>query len=246
MKKIIKKNQVIITALAIMIAVAGYLNFSSKELPLSSQETVTLDSTADGSTTDQMEATTASAAASNDAKNAESTTEAVDTMDISDADAAALKGAKGNQDDAEVSAPVQDKVDGQDTSNIGEAVLTNAGAADFVTKAKLNREQTRAKSKEMLMNIIDNSSLSEKQKEDAINQMLVMTKNMELESQTEQLLGAKGFLNSVVSVGEDTVDVILNQAELNDVQKAQVEDIVNRKTQMGVDKIVISTMKTEK
>ena len=32
MKKIFKKNQVIITALAIMIAVAGYINYSDNHL----------------------------------------------------------------------------------------------------------------------------------------------------------------------------------------------------------------------
>ncbi|MBS6561194.1 MAG: SpoIIIAH-like family protein, partial [Clostridiales bacterium] len=32
MKNIVKKNQLIITALSIMIAVAGYLNFSGREM----------------------------------------------------------------------------------------------------------------------------------------------------------------------------------------------------------------------
>ena len=32
MKKIVKKNQIIITVLAVMIAVAGYLSFTSKEV----------------------------------------------------------------------------------------------------------------------------------------------------------------------------------------------------------------------
>ena len=36
MKRIVKKNQIIITALAIMIAVAGYLNYSGSKLDLAS------------------------------------------------------------------------------------------------------------------------------------------------------------------------------------------------------------------
>ena len=36
MKKIFKKNQVIITALAIMIAVAGYINYSDNHLGMDS------------------------------------------------------------------------------------------------------------------------------------------------------------------------------------------------------------------
>ena len=38
MKKILKKNQVIITSLAVLIAVAGYLNFADVDLGLKNQE----------------------------------------------------------------------------------------------------------------------------------------------------------------------------------------------------------------
>ena len=41
MKKIMKKNQVIITSLAILIAVAGYLNFADVDLGFKDQETST-------------------------------------------------------------------------------------------------------------------------------------------------------------------------------------------------------------
>ena len=41
MKKIMKKNQVIITSLAILIAVAGYLNFADVDLGFKDQEAST-------------------------------------------------------------------------------------------------------------------------------------------------------------------------------------------------------------
>ena len=47
MKKIFRKNQIAITSLAIMIAVAGYLNFTKSEVPTikeSSNKEETLDS----------------------------------------------------------------------------------------------------------------------------------------------------------------------------------------------------------
>lgn len=227
MKNIVKKNQIIITALSIMIAVAGYLNFSNRELTVSSPivETDTSQNAAESTTQ-----------------------ESVDTMDISGADEIALnEGAKGNQDNAEVSAPVQDKI-GENSSqaNIGEAVLTDAGAADFITKAKLAREQTRAKSKEMLMNMIENDKIGESGKKEAEQKILQLSNDMEMESQIEQLLGAKGFQNVVVSISNENVDVLLNQEKLSDVQKAQVEDIVMRKTGLNMEKIVISTIKNQK
>ena len=46
MKHIFKKNQIIITALAVMIAVAGYLNYSGTKLGGQAQETVAKDENA--------------------------------------------------------------------------------------------------------------------------------------------------------------------------------------------------------
>ena len=51
MKKIVKKNQVIITSLAILIAVAGYLNFADVDLGIGDKEA----STDSSSILDQVE-----------------------------------------------------------------------------------------------------------------------------------------------------------------------------------------------
>ncbi|HCO29573.1 MAG TPA: stage III sporulation protein AH [Lachnospiraceae bacterium] len=233
MKNIVKKNQLIITALSIMIAVAGYLNFSGREMSVAPQDLeVSNMETVGEEGTEALEST-----------------EAVDTMDISDADeiadVASNEGAVGNMDDAEVSAPVLDEVQTEDLG-IGDAVLTEAQAADFITKAKLAREQTRAKSKEMLMNMIENDKIDAKSKEQAEQKVLKLTENMEMETQVEQLLGAKGFSNSVVSISNDNTDVLIAKETLSEVEKAQIEDIVMRKTGMDMDQIVISTMKNQK
>ena len=58
----------------------------------------------------------------------------------------------------------------------------------------------------------------------------------------ELLLEAKGFKDSVVSINDDSVDVIVGAAEITDEQKAQIEDIVTRKTERDVSDIVITTM----
>lgn len=196
-----------------MIAVAGYLNFSSGDLPLDVKNVI-----------------------SDDAK--ESTAETDATVD-------STEGAQGNSDDAKVSAPVVDEVAENETP-IGGSVLVDASSTDFVTSAKLNREQTRAKNKELLMQIIDNKNLGDKQKNNAIDQMLALSKNMEMEMQTEQLLGAKGFTNSVVNISKESVEILINRMEITDVEKAQIEDVVNRKTELPFDKIVIETIKGKK
>ena len=56
----------------------------------------------------------------------------------------------------------------------------------------------------------------------------------------ELLLSAKGYGETVVNIVDDGVDVVVNLPELSDVQRAQIEDIVKRKTDCSAEKIVIS------
>lgn len=78
-----------------------------------------------------------------------------------------------------------------------------------------------------------------------VNQMLVLTQNMEKEALCEQQLGAKGFQDSIVSISNDSVDVTIGKIELTDVEKAQIEDIITRKAECDVSKVVITTIKNE-
>ena len=69
-----------------------------------------------------------------------------------------------------------------------------------------------------------------------------MTDIAEKETAAEILLEAKGFDDAIVSIDGDSVDVVVNTAELTEAQRAQIEDIVIRKTGVGADSIIISTV----
>ena len=62
---------------------------------------------------------------------------------------------------------------------------------------------------------------------------------------SENLLGAKGFLNSIVTISNGNVDVLVNKKDLSKVERSQIEDIIVRKTGCQLDKIVITSIKTE-
>lgn len=127
----------------------------------------------------------------------------------------------------------------------GEAVLTNGSVSSVVSQAKVSREQVRSKNKETLQNIIDNKNLSAEEKEKAVNQMVQMTETAEKESAAESLLAAKGFHNSVVSITDDQADVIVGASELSDANRAQIEDIVTRKTGVAAQNIVINPVNAD-
>ena len=53
---------------------------------------------------------------------------------------------------------------------------------------------------------------------------------------------SKGFADSVVCINGATVDVVVGKAELTDAQRAQIEDIVKRKTEADTANVVITLM----
>ena len=126
----------------------------------------------------------------------------------------------------------------------GETVLTDSKNVQ-VSKAaslKMDREQTRAAAKSTLMEVVNNSALTDVEKQAAVEELAVMTELAQKEAACELMLSSKGFEEAVVSIAADGADVILNATEVTDAQRAQVEDIINRKAGIAADHIVISTM----
>lgn len=239
MKKIFKKNQVIITALAIMIAVAGYINYSDNQLGI--------DSTL-GSLGQNDEEDTAQTASDTDG-----IVEEIDSLDYDLTDETALleENSQAVQEEGETTGESTEAQEGTETAEgtetdtaqtetPGEAVLT--GASNFAAQAKVSREQVRSANKETLFEIINNENLGEDQKQEAVDSMVNMTELAEQEEAAELLLEAQGYENVVVNLTGESADVIVPQEYMEDSARAQIEDIVKRKTSVPVENIVITPL----
>ena len=110
---------------------------------------------------------------------------------------------------------------------------------------QLNREQIRARNKETLNSIISNTNIDEAAKQEAIQNMITMTAVAEKENAAETLLQARGFADPVVSLTDGKVDVVINAPSITDQQRAQIEDIVKRKTEVGAENIIITLLNLE-
>ena len=219
MKKIAKKNQIVIATLAVMIAAAGYMNYSGKLFP---NKTKTQETNSELANKELLDISDEAAS-------------------VSSGDMKSQEGDSGSGADSNAGSTDDGSVDGTP----GEAVLTNGSVSSVVSQAKVSREQVRSKNKETLQNIIDNKNLSAEEKEKAVNQMVQMTETAEKESAAESLLAAKGFHNSVVSITDDQADVIVGASELSDANRAQIEDIVTRKTGVAAQNIVINPVNAD-
>ena len=75
--------------------------------------------------------------------------------------------------------------------------------------------------------------------------MVAMTDLAEKEVAAETMLASKGFSEAVVSLTQDGADVVVNAAELSDANRAQIEDIITRKTGIAAQNIVITPVHAE-
>lgn len=254
MKKLSRRNQVIITALAVMIAAAGYLNYAGKqELAAGSQVYEA----------GMLEISDEDILAENQASpNYGDVLPEIGSLDQDFLDEtiaeATMEGegnqyAQGNAGEEGVAAGAQGEgldvsygdEDASETGleNPGEAVLTSGmSVTDYIANVQLSREQVRAKNKETLMNLINSTGIEEGAKQQAIQDMIALTEVAEKENAAETLLMAKGFADPVVSVSSGQVDVVINAPSITDQQRAQIEDIVKRKTEVPADQIVISLL----
>ena len=198
MKKGSHKNQIIITTLALLLAVVGYISYDNRDTFMNAKDVLSTEI---------------------EAVNGEADTQVSDEVAL-------------ETDSTE------------EILNAGETVLTSASteSEECVAQVKLGREQVRSKNKEALQKIIDDAGVSEGEKKSAVDAMVKLTENAQMEEDAQMMLEAKGFKNAVVSLSDDCCDVIVGKEDVTDEKRAQIEDIIKRKTNIGASNIVISTM----
>ncbi|MDE5892649.1 MAG: SpoIIIAH-like family protein [Acetatifactor sp.] len=245
MKNLIKKNQLMITALAIMLAIAGYLQFAGTNLD--EKYLVDDDKTAEAANTEGV-------ITDNMVAGQYSVNDIDGLLDLSEADLTAMNTVEIDSLDSDEDVITENYLDADmvvgevqpgEGEVPGEAVFSSSNGVAMLSEAKLLKEQIRAKNKETLLEIINSDGLSEEQKQEAVNTMVQMTAIAEKEAAAEILLEAKGFSDVVVSINDGAVDVVVNALTLTDVQRAQIEDIVKRKTEISAENIIISTVVQE-
>ena len=207
MKKGSHKNQIIITTLALLLAVVGYISYDNRDTFMNAKDVLSTE----------IEAVNGKA----------DTKESKECEDTQASDEVALE-----TDSTE------------EILNAGETVLTSASteSEECVAQVKLGREQVRSKNKEALQKIIDDAGVSEAEKKSAVDAMVKLTENAQMEEDAQMMLEAKGFKNAVVSLSDECCHVIVEKDDVTDEKRAQIEDIIKRKTNIGASNIVISTM----
>lgn len=212
--KLLKKNQIIIYVIAIMLMTAGYLNYTTKtsETAETSVETAM-----------QMESTDDTALA-----------------DIGDATLVSSNDVVGsNTTSVNEQAENQTGEATQNTSS--ESVSSNSNSSDeYFTKSKLERDTMYSQMIETYENILNSSNASETQKQSATEEIKKINDLKNSIMITENLLQTKGFENSVIFVNGESVSVIIGKDTLEQEEVAQIQNIVSREMQTEITNLHIS------
>ena len=231
---VLKRNQVIITALVLMIAVAGYLSWQDSR-QVDEQQAIELDFQGGGSPLVPSDSLLGQddgypgligAPWPNTHNPAIETYSETDWPTLADLD---LNGNMTNDDDL---------------TEAGEAIFVDGrGETTFFVQARLNREQARSIERSILNDVINNNNVSDEQRAQAADNMLEIQERISHESAAEAQIKAKGFTEVYVRISDNAVDVIVNKPELTPQDLAQIMDVIKRKTGMNETQIHISPMR---
>ena len=237
---VLKRNQVIITALVLMIAVAGYLSWLDSR-SYDEQIGFILDGQGSGSPL-VPDADAVSFFPEDDAYpgligspwlnehdpaiNVYSETEWPSLADLDLDDIIAI--------------PTND----DDLTEAGEAIFVDGRAeSSFFVQSRLVREQYRSNTRSVLNDLINNSNVEADQRAQAANMMLEIQDRISRETAAEAVIKSKGFSEVYVRISDNAVDIIVNKPELTDQDLAQIMDVIKRTTGMTETQIHISPMR---
>ncbi len=215
--KLLKKNQVIIYVIAVMLMVAGYLNYtttvSDKSIQVSSD-----NSNNTSNSTNIGDARLVSSEVVN-----ENTTNEINTTNQFE---------ENNSISNEDSKETNEEIDTEETS---------ADASDYFAKSKLERDTMYSQMIETYENVLNSSNALETQKQSATEEITKINNIKNSIMISENLLKTKGFENSVIFVNNESISIIIGAKELKEEDIAQIQNIISREMKADIENIHIST-----
>lgn len=214
--KILKRNQLIILVVSLMLITAGYLNFTTNQENLQTSTIADRDDESIGDA--QLVSTVPSENEANMIENL-------------------VNGQTDTAEEQNVSV---------DNETPTSSTVDNAGdkkeeSEDFYfTTSKLDRSTMYSETLETYQEMYNNPNATAEAKKEALNKINSINNTKNAIMISENLIMAKGFEDAVIFVNEGSVSVIIRAKELKGEQVAQIQNIVSRELSVGAETIHIS------
>ena len=224
--KLLKKNQVIIYAIAIMLMAAGYLNYTTNQ---NGESLETSTQTEESSNMAIANIGDARLVSSNDIVSNE--TNNTNNTNLNNT-------STNNQASNQTSNTTENWASGENNTQETNAKVEDD---DYFAKSKLERDTMYSQMLETYQNILNSSNASETQKQSATQEITKINETKNGIMICENLLQTKGFKNSVVFVNGESISVIIGAEEIKQEEVAQIQNIVSRELKANIENIHIST-----
>lgn len=209
MIKIIKKNQLTILVLALMLVTAGYLNYNDNI-----QTSTEVASIGD--------ATLVSSNLSNSVTNTIQTqTNEISSNTISNTNTSVASSVSTTKE------------------NIVQTNSEVANTEEYFNSSRLERDTMYSQMLESYQKILDSTTTSENQKSAAQTEIDKINKTKNAIMISENLIKTKGFKDVIIFSNDDSISVVINKEELEKEDIAQIQSIIAREMGAKIEDIHI-------
>lgn len=238
--RLIKKNQVVIYVIALMLVVAGYLNFTTNGDLKSAVQTASSEEELEKmANIGDAQLVSSNVVSENDVKSNESVTTETNTEKANE---------ENNNSNNENSTNVaknenSEENQNEDTKQGGETVETSSSGKtndDYFTTSRLERDTMYSQILETYEKILNSSNSLETQKQSATEEIKKINDIKNSIMICENLIKTKGFENVVIFVNVDSISIIVKDEQLNTEKVAQIQNIISREMNSKVENIHIS------
>lgn len=235
MKQILKKNQIIISVIAIMLIAAGYMNYTSNEKQ--ALETAVLTDSEKYAGIGDATLVSANVADNNDLVNNDETQNTDNENNDTSKDEYKKDEIKSNEQNTENKE--NDKNTVQNEVNTSTNVTETSGDQYFA-ELRLERDKMYSQMLESYQKILSNSQISETQKEISENEIKKINDTRNAIMIAENLIKNKGFQDLIIFINGDSISIIVKAKELKEEQIAQIQNIISRELKGEIENIHIS------
>lgn len=217
--KVLKRNQLIVLVISLMLITAGYLNFTAN------QENILTSTIADR---DDETIGDAQLVSTIPDENEENTI-------------ANLVTGQTNVNETENTLEQNETPTSSTVDNEGDETNTENETEDyyFIT-SKLERNTMYSELLETYQEMYNNTNVTADQKSEALTKINDINNTKNAIMIAENLILAKGFKDAVIFVNEESVSVVIKAEELKGEEVAQIQNIVSRELNASAEKIHIS------
>ena len=230
--KLLKKNQIVIYVIALMLMAVAYLNYTTNTAEQSVQASMQMEARDDSNTANIGDATLVS---SNDVL---SNTDTVNESSDNDTTASNTESSNTINNENTTNTTSDNSNDNRETTQTNAQTSTDD---DYFTKSKLERDTMYSQMLESYENILNSTNSLETQKQSATDEIKKINDTKNSIMICENLIQTKGFENSIIFVNGDSISVILKSDELTQEEVAQVQNIISREMNCEIENIHIST-----